>query len=81
MKFTPRYKLIAFYRGAERRPSLLFDLKRDPGELRNLAGRHEEVRERLHAQVEAFGAVVEDTAPVPLDPEAHERLEALGYVR
>jgi len=76
-----RFKLIAFYRGAERRPSLLFDLKRDPWELRNLGERHEDVRERLHARVEALGAVVEDTAPVPLDPEARERLEALGYMR
>jgi arylsulfatase A-like enzyme len=76
-----RYKLIAFYRGTTPGPSMLFDLKRDPAELRNLAEDRAGEGARLRSLLDERDALVEDTSTVPLDPEAHRRLKALGYVQ
>ncbi len=76
-----RYKLIAFYRGATPGPSLLFDLKRDPAELRNLAEHRAEEGARLRGLLAERDAPVEDTSTVPLDLETRRRLRALGYVQ
>ncbi|MEM7411858.1 MAG: sulfatase-like hydrolase/transferase [Myxococcota bacterium] len=61
----------------------LYDLKKDPGELENLAAAHPETREELRERLEALvGAapVADADATVGLDPEEAARLAALGYV-
>jgi arylsulfatase A-like enzyme len=62
----------------------LFDLGNDPGELRDVAGRHPD---RTRALAEALAARVKDTASGALQPDTldvdepqRERLRALGYV-
>ncbi len=76
-----RWKLIARYRGRQSMPSMLFDLENDPRETTNVIERHREIEQRLRAQLEATGAIVEMAPLTPLDPGTRERLEALGYVR
>lgn len=81
------YKLIRTPTG-----SLLYDLSEDPGETVDLAGRPDIWRQqrgmqrllsRLIAEQEAFRERVvagEELAPPPADPQAEERLRALGYL-
>jgi arylsulfatase A-like enzyme len=67
------------------RAPLLFDLARDPGERVNLAQRRADVRrdlERRRVEFErAARRYAAEESDVDLDPEAQERLRALGYVR
>jgi len=80
-----RYSYIADLRDEAR--DELYDVGRDPGEMRNLAGEHEPLRARLRREVIEFRRVSEmasqglrRTAPV-LDPATAEHLRALGYVQ
>lgn len=72
----PRWKLF---------DTRLYDLQRDPGESRNVAGRHPEIVRELSAALERLTAADPD-APgaeadrIDLDAETRERLEALGYL-
>jgi arylsulfatase A-like enzyme len=81
------YKLIRTPTG-----SSLYDLRRDPGELVDLAGRADSWRRqrgmqrllnRLLAEQEALRERLvagEELPPPPADPQAEERLRALGYL-
>jgi arylsulfatase A-like enzyme/predicted Zn-dependent protease len=73
-----RYKLIR-----APRPEL-YDLVSDPGEERDLApsepGRAEAMERALAALQSRVGSAGLPRAPQRVDPEAEERLEALGYV-
>jgi arylsulfatase A-like enzyme/Flp pilus assembly protein TadD len=61
----------------------LYDLRTDPGELRNLAAeRPEDVaqwRGRMEAAIGGFGKA-DPSAESPMDAEARERLASLGYL-
>ncbi|MBI2835595.1 MAG: sulfatase-like hydrolase/transferase, partial [Acidobacteria bacterium] len=60
----------------------LYDLKADPGERRNLFNAGEGRSQRLQARLSEWIRLMPSAAkPVPLDPDAIERLRALGYVR
>ncbi len=68
---------------------LLFDLGEDPDELRDVVARRPDDLEQLRSELQDWSAVlglpaidaVVDTGEAPdLDPEARERLKALGYV-
>jgi arylsulfatase A-like enzyme/Flp pilus assembly protein TadD len=57
----------------------LYDLRSDPGEKSDLSGRKPEVARRLMAELRRIeGGAPAATRPAP-DPEALERLRALGY--
>lgn len=60
----------------------LFDLSRDPGEQRNLAGFRPEIVAELSAWVQPWTllGVNPDAVPGQLDPEAAAALRALGYL-
>jgi len=60
----------------------LYDLRADPKELRDVSGEHPRVAATLAAHLEAAGLVKkgEEPKPAKIDPEALERLQALGYV-
>jgi arylsulfatase A-like enzyme/Tfp pilus assembly protein PilF len=60
----------------------LYDRRADPKELDNVHDRHRDVAATLAAQLEAMDPRAEDGEPTPgkVDPEALERLRALGYV-
>jgi choline-sulfatase len=60
----------------------LYDRQRDPKELENVYEQHRGVAATLTAQLEAMKAVAAGGEPKPgkIDPEALERLRALGYV-
>ncbi len=63
-------------------PPLLFDLRRDPGEQRNLAGEAVEQLARLRGElraVEAGMAALGSGSAASLDEATRRRLEALGY--
>ena len=64
------------------RPPQLFHLGDDPEEQRDLAGERPEVVAELRALIEPWVALgtVEKGAVPHLDPEAVERLRALGYL-
>ena len=64
------------------RPPRLFDLRADPGELRDVAGDHPAVVERLLGELERFDQQVTPRfagGAVELDAESRERLRSLGY--
>jgi hypothetical protein len=76
-------KLVSDARGR----SLLFDLVRDPGEVRPLRGSEAvvEARRELDRTLEAAqsfrdGLASRGAIATPLDREMRERLEALGYL-
>lgn len=78
---TPRWKLIHRPGGVD----ALFDLRRDPGERRNLATLHPEMGAELRAEIETWRAArlrldPETPRPEQLSPEKIEELRALGYV-
>jgi arylsulfatase A-like enzyme/Tfp pilus assembly protein PilF len=58
----------------------LFDLSADPEERNNLAGQRPEVESRLREALGALRRSERGAARAPADPEAEERLRALGYV-
>jgi arylsulfatase A-like enzyme/Flp pilus assembly protein TadD len=61
----------------------LFDLTRDPGELKNLSSTHPEVVERLRAELLALIEEAPEKASgarTAIDPETAAQLEALGYM-
>jgi arylsulfatase A-like enzyme len=69
--------------------TVLFDLAEDPGETTNLAGTRRADVARLQSELDTWSAAlglpaidaeVEPGAEPELDPEARERLKALGYV-
>jgi arylsulfatase A-like enzyme len=58
----------------------LYDVAADPGEKEDLAVRQPEVLDRMAAALDrALAAAGESSTPRALDPEAAERLRALGY--
>jgi arylsulfatase A-like enzyme len=60
----------------------LYDLARDPGESRDLAGEDPALAARLAADLDAFRATLRACEPAPAPaptPEEIERLRALGY--
>ena len=73
-----RYKLIA----APRRE--LYDLREDPGETRDIAAanaaRADALERGLHDMLGRLASKEPQKTPQPMDPEAEERLRALGYV-
>lgn len=73
-----RYKVID-----APRPEL-YDLERDPAEKTNIFGERQALGERMIARLRTLeGGFSKTEAPVPaadVDPEARERLAALGYV-
>jgi arylsulfatase A-like enzyme len=79
---TPRWKLIEY---PGRDLHLLFDLRRDPAERRNLAAQQSELADRLHDELEQWRAGrsrFEDSPrpPIEVSQETREQLEALGYI-
>jgi choline-sulfatase len=73
---TERWKLVRAPR------SELYDLRSDPQELHDVSGDHPRVAATLAAHLEATQALKAGDEPTPgkIDPEALERLKALGYV-
>lgn len=73
-----RYKFIA----APHRE--LYDLRDDPGETRNIAAanaaRADALERGLHEMLGRLASREPQKSPQPMDPEAEERLRALGYV-
>lgn len=74
-----RWKYITM---ASRRSPLLFDLEADPGERRNVAGRHPSVARRLRADLTRWRRLNERRTRTERDvsEETKKKLEALGYV-
>ena len=71
-----RYKYIRAPRAE------LYDVEADPGETRDLAGREPETARRLASELEgALARLGESESRREADPEAAERLRALGYVQ
>jgi choline-sulfatase len=60
----------------------LYDRRTDPKDQDNVYERHRDVAATLTAQLEAMNLLKAGDAPTPgkIDPEALERLQALGYV-
>jgi len=77
--FDGTWKLI--YHKESPANSELYNLAEDPKELRNLAEQQPEVVARLAADIARSGAMkIEIKDPEePMDPEAREKLNALGY--
>ncbi len=78
---TQRYKLIWH----EGRKVELFDLESDPGETRDLAASHPQIREELLGQLKdwkARGGTATDAGQMfeSQDAESLERLRSLGYI-
>jgi tetratricopeptide (TPR) repeat protein len=73
---TERWKLVRAPR------SELYDLRSDPQELHDVSGEHPRVAATLAAHLEATQPLKAGDEPTPgkIDPEALERLKALGYV-
>ena len=76
-----RYKLVA-----APRPEL-YDLQQDPKELNNIYGERQALGDRLNQELVALEGHMSASAPssasngaADVDPEARERLAALGYV-
>lgn len=71
-----RFKFIA-----TTRPEL-YDLERDPRELRNLFDERRSLADRMAQELERLGAEESGAAsgPSAVDPETRERLAALGYI-
>lgn len=76
-----RFKLLARYDGATRKPSMLFDLSEDPAETENLIDERPGVEARLRAILDGLDAIAEKQPMSPLDEATRERLRSLGYVR
>ncbi len=87
---TPRFKFVESYPRAPARaqgidqPQIeLFDLRRDPKEYRNVAGRYPDLVRLLEQRMSALVAGarrLDEQVPDGLDPDLRKRLEALGYV-
>ncbi len=59
----------------------LYDLQRDPRELKNLARHQPETMRRMEASLDSLlRTEVSPRAPVPMDAETIEKLRSLGYV-
>ncbi|MGH2795295.1 MAG: sulfatase-like hydrolase/transferase, partial [Actinomycetota bacterium] len=71
-----RFKFIA-----ATRPEL-YDLERDPRELRNLYDERRSLADRMAEELQRLGAdaSAEGSGPSAVDPETRERLAALGYI-
>lgn len=74
-----RWKLISDSDGRVE----LYDLEKDPGEQRNLAGERTDISRKLLAALEDWKRrlPLAQSAKRRIDPRAIERLRALGYVR
>lgn len=75
------YKYIRYGSGYEE----LFDLKSDPGEIRNVIVERKEIARVLKDQLDKKRAILERTntfsqKPADFEPEVKERLRALGYL-
>jgi len=85
---TERVKLLRVYphRGAEADPAAdsLYDLRRDPGEVENLAAREpqgvELLGRRLAELTRGGDAALDEELPADADPELRRQLQALGYL-
>ena len=75
-----RWKLIIRREGSQDRPSMLFDLGADPGELSNVIHEQPAVERRLRTHLDRLDAMVDEVMFPPLDPETSDRLRSLGYV-
>lgn len=75
-----RWKLVFFpsFRGAA--IVELYDLERDPRETENLVRERPEIREELIGALRRWGGTRSRRPDTTLEPEARERLRALGYV-
>jgi arylsulfatase A-like enzyme/predicted Zn-dependent protease len=73
---TERWKMVR-----APRPEL-YDLRADPKELHDVSGQYPRVAATLAAHLEAMNLLRAGAEPTPgkIDPEALERLQALGYV-
>jgi arylsulfatase A-like enzyme/Tfp pilus assembly protein PilF len=70
-----RFKYIA-----TTRPEL-YDLERDPGELKNLYAERRPLADRMAAELDRLAREeAEPAGPSAVDPETRERLAALGYI-
>jgi arylsulfatase A-like enzyme len=76
-----RWKLIAHYTGTAYTQFELFDLETDPGEMDNVYDRYPDQVAPLLAQLEGFGAILENPPRPSMDAELMDRLRALGYVK
>ncbi len=74
-----RYKLIS---NVDDGIELLFDIRKDPLELRNIVDREVAVAVRLRAETKEYVARVADNAldQADIDPSVRQRLRTLGYV-
>ncbi|MEM9554450.1 MAG: sulfatase [Acidobacteriota bacterium] len=76
-----RFKLVATPERGGGWKRALYDLEADPGERRDVAGRHPEVVEQLGVRLDALAAEIGAVAPAEArDDEALATLRALGYV-
>ena len=58
----------------------LYDLRADPGEIRNVHGAHPDIEARLDALVQEILDRSVGSELHPMDPSTAERLHALGYI-
>jgi arylsulfatase A-like enzyme len=79
------WKCIVEDYATHRKPSVaLFDLERDPAELRDVASVRPEIAGELEGEARAWWAARSGAAtaePSEVDPAAEEQLRALGYTR
>ncbi len=58
----------------------LFDLRSDPGELRNIIGTASGVEQRLQSLLDAYLALSRSASSEPMSDELRDRLRSLGYI-
>ena len=58
----------------------LFDLRSDPGELRNIIGTASGVEQRLQSLLDAYLALSRSSSSEPMSDELRDRLRSLGYI-
>lgn len=76
-----RWKLIVHREESEDRRVELFDLRADPGELRDVSGSETGQAARLRGELDVLDAVLDEPPRAVMDEGTKERLKALGYIR